>query len=208
MNIQGMASRPRPSRQQRRSSPGIWLNSYFGSPSEHRTRCRTVNAMERLNKEIARRTRVTTLFLNEESLLRPVTAVIDEDWATGKIYPTMKPQYPNRNRKDSRWKLQKKSWFIVFRSPVSKNFTNPLHMTMLKNQAVIPFVGSEPNIPPNSMSGNFTVPSWSAGGCALLYIPGDSQCIDMHGFLLSQGNMAHILLEIKIAASDPSRGAR
>ena len=66
----------------------------FDLPIEHRTRCRTVNGLERLNKELARRTRVATLFPNEDSLLRLVTAVIgeiDEDWATGKIYLTMKP---------------------------------------------------------------------------------------------------------------------
>lgn len=66
----------------------------FDLPIEHRARCRTVNGLERLNKELARRTRVATLFPNEESLLRLVTAVvgeIDEDWATGKIYLTMKP---------------------------------------------------------------------------------------------------------------------
>lgn len=66
----------------------------FELPLEHRMRCRTVNGLERLNKEIARRTRVAMLFPNEESLLRLVTAVIgeiDEDWATGKIYLTMKP---------------------------------------------------------------------------------------------------------------------
>lgn len=66
----------------------------FDLPIEHRARCRTVNGLERLNKELARRTRVATLFPNEESLLRLVTAVIgeiDEDWATGKTYLTMKP---------------------------------------------------------------------------------------------------------------------
>lgn len=67
----------------------------FELPPAHRMRCRTVNGLERLNKEIARRTRVATLFPNEEALLRLVTAVIgeiDEDWATGKIYLTMKAE--------------------------------------------------------------------------------------------------------------------
>lgn len=50
--------------------------------------------LERLNKEIKRRTRVATLFPNDQSLLRLVTAVvgeIDDEWTTGKIYLTMKP---------------------------------------------------------------------------------------------------------------------
>lgn len=46
------------------------------------------------NREIVRRTRVAALFPNEDALLRLATAVlgeIDEDWATGKIYLSMKP---------------------------------------------------------------------------------------------------------------------
>jgi len=53
---------------------------------------RTSNVLERVNKEIKRRTRVATLFPNEASCLRRVTAVIMEisdDWETGKIYLTM-----------------------------------------------------------------------------------------------------------------------
>ena len=64
----------------------------FGLPAAHRKRLRTSNALERLNKEIARRTRVATLFPNEASLLRLASAVlveIDEEWKTGKRYLTM-----------------------------------------------------------------------------------------------------------------------
>jgi putative transposase len=60
-------------------------------PEEHRRRLRTTNGLERLNKEIKRRTRVATLFPNEASLLRLVSAVlmeISEDWETGKTYVT------------------------------------------------------------------------------------------------------------------------
>jgi transposase-like protein len=58
-------------------------------PVAHRRRLQTVNGLERLNKEIARRTRVATLFPNEESLLRLVSALlieISEEWETGRIY--------------------------------------------------------------------------------------------------------------------------
>ena len=61
----------------------------FDLPAEHRRRLRTSNLLERLNKEIKRRTRVATLFPGEESLLRLVSAVlaeIDEEWATAKTY--------------------------------------------------------------------------------------------------------------------------
>ena len=61
----------------------------FTRPSAHRRRLRTSNMLERLNKEIHRRTRVATLFPNEASLLRLVSAVlaeVDEEWQTGKRY--------------------------------------------------------------------------------------------------------------------------
>jgi len=52
-----------------------------------------LGAFERLNQEIKRRTRVATLFPNEASLLRLVSAVlaeVDEEWQTGKCY--LKPE--------------------------------------------------------------------------------------------------------------------
>lgn len=64
----------------------------FVLPSEHRRLLRTSNVLERLNKEIKRRTRVATLFPNETSLLRLVSAVlaeISEDWETGRVYLTL-----------------------------------------------------------------------------------------------------------------------
>jgi len=57
--------------------------------------------LERLNQEIKRRTRVATLFPNEASLLRLVSAILietSEDWETGKTYLTMTTTAPaNRN---------------------------------------------------------------------------------------------------------------
>lgn len=61
----------------------------YGIPAPHRRRLRSTNLMEWVNKEILRRTRVATLFPNEDSLLRLVSAVlveISEDWETGKKY--------------------------------------------------------------------------------------------------------------------------
>ena len=61
----------------------------FDFPVEHRRRLRTNNGLERLNREIKRRTRVATLFPNEASLLRLATAVLmetDEEWQTEKRY--------------------------------------------------------------------------------------------------------------------------
>ena len=63
----------------------------FGIPSEHRKRMRTTNMLERQNRELKRRTRVASLFPNEASLLRLVTAVLVElsdEWETGMRYLT------------------------------------------------------------------------------------------------------------------------
>jgi len=61
----------------------------FDFPAEHRRRLRTNNLLERLNREIKRRTRVASIFPNEASLLRLATAVLmetDDDWQTEKRY--------------------------------------------------------------------------------------------------------------------------
>ena len=56
---------------------------------------RTSNALERVNQERKRRTRVARVFPNEPSLLRLVTALLVEtsdEWETGTRYLNMKPQ--------------------------------------------------------------------------------------------------------------------
>lgn len=61
----------------------------FSFPETHRRRLRTTNSLERLNREIRRRSRVATLFPNEASCLRLVTAIVMEfsdDWQTGRTY--------------------------------------------------------------------------------------------------------------------------
>lgn len=61
----------------------------FAFPADHQRRLRTSNGLERLTREIRRRSRVATLFPNEASCLRLVTAVvmeISEDWQTGRVY--------------------------------------------------------------------------------------------------------------------------
>ena len=66
----------------------------FSLPLAHQRRLRTGNALERINQELKRRTRVASLFPNEASLLRLISALlceISEEWLTGKIYLTMKP---------------------------------------------------------------------------------------------------------------------
>lgn len=58
---------------------------------------RTSNAIERVNQELKRRTRVASLFPNESALLRLATALLCEmsnAWLTGKIYLNMNPSEP------------------------------------------------------------------------------------------------------------------
>jgi len=64
----------------------------FALPAAHQKRMRTSNALERVNQEIKRRTRVARLFPNEASLLRLVTALLaetSEEWEAGKTYLNM-----------------------------------------------------------------------------------------------------------------------
>ena len=64
----------------------------FELPAEHRIRLRTTNGLELLNKELKRRTRVATLFPNEASLLRLVSAIlveVSEEWETSRLYLDM-----------------------------------------------------------------------------------------------------------------------
>jgi len=71
----------------------------FALPTAHQRRMRTSNALERVNQELRRRTRVAGLFPNEASLLRLVTALLAEtsqEWETGKVYLNMEnPTQPS-----------------------------------------------------------------------------------------------------------------
>lgn len=67
----------------------------FAFPTAHQRRLRTTNALERVNMELKRRTRVASVFPNEASLLRLVSALLAEysdEWETGKIYLNMEHQ--------------------------------------------------------------------------------------------------------------------
>jgi putative transposase len=63
--------------------------SVFDFPLEHRRSIRTTNSLERINKEIRRRTRVVGVFPNEAACLRLVSALLmetSEEWQIGKHY--------------------------------------------------------------------------------------------------------------------------
>jgi len=70
----------------------------FDFPAEHRRKIRTTNGLERLSREIARRTRVVSIFPNEASCLRLISALLmekDEAWQTGRTYLSFGEDIPS-----------------------------------------------------------------------------------------------------------------
>jgi transposase-like protein len=63
----------------------------FSFPPSHQRRLRTTNGLERLNREIHRRTAVVGIFPNEASCLRLSSAILmefDDEWQVGRLYLT------------------------------------------------------------------------------------------------------------------------
>jgi transposase-like protein len=66
----------------------------FSFPGAFRRLLRTTNGVERLHREVRRRARVVSIFPNQASCLRLVSAVlseISEEWLTGRTYITAEP---------------------------------------------------------------------------------------------------------------------
>ena len=64
----------------------------FEFPEHQRRNLRTTNLLENLNREVRRRTRVATIFPNDASLLRLVSAVlveVSDGWETDRLYLAM-----------------------------------------------------------------------------------------------------------------------
>jgi putative transposase len=76
-----------------------WLESaipegltVFSFPTAHRRAIRTTNGLERLNRELKRRTRVVSIFPNEAACLRLVSAILletSDEWEGGRAYLTL-----------------------------------------------------------------------------------------------------------------------
>jgi len=61
----------------------------FAFPVAHRKLIRTTNGVERLHREVRRRARVVSIFPNQASCLRLVSAILNEfseEWLTGRTY--------------------------------------------------------------------------------------------------------------------------
>jgi transposase-like protein len=68
----------------------LW--NYKAFPRAHWRKIRTTNGLERIRKELKRRTRVAGAFSNDESLLRLAVSImmnINEEWITGNRYLSM-----------------------------------------------------------------------------------------------------------------------
>lgn len=70
----------------------------FSFPAAHRRLIRTTNSLERLNREIRRRTRVVSIFPNEAACLRLVSAIlmeVSDEWEGGKVYLSFESGLPS-----------------------------------------------------------------------------------------------------------------
>ncbi len=73
-------------------------------PEKYRKRLRTTNSVERLNEEIRRRERVIRIFLNRQSVVRLIGALLmekDEQWESGRRYLDMTEYVEWRRTKES-----------------------------------------------------------------------------------------------------------
>jgi transposase-like protein len=71
------------------------LGNYKAFPREHWRRIRTTNGVERINKELKRRSRVVGAFPSDQSLMRVAGCLlmdINEEWITAKKYLSMEEE--------------------------------------------------------------------------------------------------------------------
>ena len=66
--------------------------AFMAFPEDHRTKIHSTNPLERLNKEIKRRTNVVGIFPNDAAIIRPVGAILmeqNDEWAVSRRYMTL-----------------------------------------------------------------------------------------------------------------------
>jgi len=65
------------------------LLAFYAFPSDHWPKLRSTNPLERVNREIGRRTDVVGIFPNDRSLIRLAASVVieqNDEWLVGKRY--------------------------------------------------------------------------------------------------------------------------
>jgi transposase-like protein len=68
------------------------LLAFYAFPAEHRPKLRSTNPLERVNREIGRRTDVVGIFPNDKALLRLAASVVieqNDEWLVGRRYITL-----------------------------------------------------------------------------------------------------------------------
>ncbi|MEN6392891.1 MAG: transposase, partial [Anaerolineaceae bacterium] len=68
----------------------------FAYPISHQRKLRTTNGIERLNRELHRRSAVVGIFPNEASCLRLISALLMEyhdEWQIGRVYLTFQDEF-------------------------------------------------------------------------------------------------------------------
>ena len=89
------------------SKLAIWLEksipeglTVFDFPKTHQRKIRTTNGLERINRELHRRTQVVSIFPNDTACLRLASAIlmeIDEDWQTVRVYLRFDEDEPSQS---------------------------------------------------------------------------------------------------------------
>jgi putative transposase len=72
----------------------------FAFPIKHQRKLRTSKPIERLNREIRRRTAVVRIFPNEAACLCLISAVLmeyDEEWQAGQVYLLFESDEPSQS---------------------------------------------------------------------------------------------------------------
>ena len=65
------------------------LTAFYAFPADHRAKLRSTNPLERVNREIGRRTDVVGIFPNDKALIRLAASLVigqNDEWLVGRRY--------------------------------------------------------------------------------------------------------------------------
>jgi transposase-like protein len=81
------------------------LLAFYGFPAEHRRKLRSTNPLERVNREIGRRTDVVGIFPDDASLIRLATSLLieqNDEWLVGRRYLSLDSLAPHLEERRER----------------------------------------------------------------------------------------------------------